>query len=148
MQDEEKTERVNARLGEIAAEIRRLAQGWEHIRPAEAAEVVVAALELASISRAADGGAALHNAIAGLEMRGLAREEIAAEIIGLTPEGMVADLLLQIPWTEGGPTARPNRNLALEATDVLGPDWGQALYHFAVLVTKLAAADLRAHAKA
>lgn len=34
--------------------------------------------------------------------------------------------------------ARPNGHLAVDVSDVLGPDWAQAWYRFIVLVTKLA----------
>ena len=47
----------------------------------------------------------------------------------------LGQLLLQFPFTEGD--ERPNRKLALEVADILGPDYAQDLYRFAVLVTKL-----------
>lgn len=52
----------------------------------------------------------------------------------------IGQLLLKFPLTEtdNNPDSRPNRALALAVADELGPDWAQALYRFAVLVTKLA----------
>lgn len=53
------------------------------------------------------------------------------------PNSALAAMLLQFPFGDVE-TERPNRQLALEAADVLGPDYAQLLYRFAVLVTKLA----------
>ena len=54
-------------------------------------------------------------------------------------DASIGQLLLQLPFTEvvGDPESRSARYLAVEVADALGPDHAQALYHFAVLVTKL-----------
>lgn len=66
--------------------------------------------------------------------------EVAEKYLGplhSAPNSALAAMLLQFPFGDVE-TERPNRQLALEAADVLGPDYAQLLYRFAVLVTKLA----------
>ena len=53
----------------------------------------------------------------------------------------IGNCILQMPLAANpmeARTANVNKTLALEVAEVLGPDHAQTLYHFAVLVTKLA----------
>lgn len=58
------------------------------------------------------------------------------------PNEVLGQMLLHMPIIDGAgrsdPDGRIDRGLALAAADELGPDWAQAWYRFAVLVTKLA----------
>jgi hypothetical protein len=55
----------------------------------------------------------------------------------IEPEALAMFLLKAVRWGDVE-TATPNKRLALEVAEAFGPDWAQVLYHFAVLVTKLA----------
>lgn len=56
------------------------------------------------------------------------------EIFSCLKNETLAIILASLPISADG---RPNRKLALEAADMLGPEKGQDLYHFAVLTTRL-----------
>lgn len=78
---------------------------------------------------------------AGIAATDVAFDECSAHFSAFesaSPEIMAA-MLLQIPITENhDPEAKLNKKLALAVADTFGPDWAQAFYRFAVLVTKLA----------
>lgn len=65
--------------------------------------------------------------------------QLGAVINNLSQETL-AKMLLQMPWTkpEGDPDGNPNLPFVGHVAEILGPDWAQALYHFAVRVTKAA----------
>ena len=89
-----------------------------------------------AIFRASDDAAKHFNELA--EMGGW--EEGFAQCVEKLSNEALGQLLLQFPLTESpvDTEGRPNRQLALEVADIIGPDHAQALYRFAVLVTKLA----------
>lgn len=80
--------------------------------------------------------------VAFLEAAGTSADHearLGAIINNLSPETL-ARMLLQFPWTrpEGDPDGSPNLPFVGHVAEVLGPDWAQAFYHFAVRVTKAA----------
>ena len=54
------------------------------------------------------------------------------------PEEAIAAYIATIDFNKDGEPRQSNRVLALEVADALGVEGAQRLYHFAVLVTKLA----------
>lgn len=64
-------------------------------------------------------------------------EEMSREFITQLSNENIAKLLLQMHFGDIF-TEKPNKRLAVEVSEQFGPEWAQVLYHFAVLVTKLA----------
>ena len=64
------------------------------------------------------------------------REEVIQNLYDILPNSMKALFLDQFPSHKGADG--PDKLLALEVAEALGPTRAQELYHFIVLVTKLA----------
>lgn len=130
-----KTDEVNNRIAELAGELTNILhdQGG-FVRPYEAGVVAAVGIAYADASADIGGDAFLHNVSSYLEQ--FSNGHFVEHLSDKAAAGVL--LNLQISAEPGLPESGVNKRLALETAERLGPDWAQALYHFAVLVTKLA----------
>jgi len=129
------TDEVNNRIADLARELTNILhdQGG-FVRPHEAGLLAAVGMAYADVS--ADNAGALFLDTANSY---LASPDNGHFVECLSHEAAANILLhMQITAEPGFPESGVNKRLALEAAERLGPDWAQALYHFSVLVTKLA----------
>ena len=133
IETEERGDQINDRIAAIALELTELLhETGDYIRPHEAG--LVAGIGMAYADLSADNAGDTFLGPVSTYLTG----ENGTFVDDLTPEA-VATIILNLPITkERGPhEAVVNKRLALETADRIGPDQAQALYRFAVLVTKL-----------
>lgn len=129
------TDEVNNRIADLTRELTNILhdQGG-FVRPHEAG--LLASVGLAYADASADNAGAMFLDPASSY---LASPGNGHFVESLSNEAAANILLhMQITAKPGLPESGVNKRLALEVAERLGPDWAQALYHFAVLVTKLA----------
>ena len=127
---------VNDRIAELTAELNEIVNCYpEHIRPHEAGQVFDAAIAYGNLSADCAGDKCLIDASATVA----ADKGEGAEWVAHLSAPAIGSIILTLPITAAGdPEAALDRHLAVDVADTIGPDWAQALYRFAVLVTKLA----------
>lgn len=64
-------------------------------------------------------------------------EEVIAHFIRQLDYRTIGALMLQMPVAPGGVDMAPNKHLAVDVAETIGPDRAQAWYRFIVLVTKV-----------
>lgn len=129
------TDQVNDRIADIVQELTNILhdQGG-FVRPHEAALLAAVGFAAADASAHMAGDIFLHPLSSYLE-----KIDNGHFVEHLSEKAAAGVLLnMQITAKPGLPESGVNKRLALEAAERLGPDWAQALYHFSVLVTKLA----------
>lgn len=129
------TDEVNDRIADLVRELTNILhdQGG-FVRPHEAALLAAVGLVAADASADNAGDMFLHPVSSYLEQ--FSNGHFVEHLSDKAAAGIL--LNLQITAEPGLPESGVNKRLALEAAERIGPDWAQALYHFAVLVTKLA----------
>lgn len=132
---DEKTDALNNRICVLVEELTNILHNQgEHVRPLEAWLVAEIGLAYADASADNAGDTFLHPVSSYLEK--IDHGHFVEHLSDKAAAGIL--LNLQITKEPGLPESGVNKRLALETAERLGPDWAQALYHFAVLVTKLA----------
>lgn len=132
---DEKTDALNNRICVLVEELTNILHGQAvHVRPLEAGLVAGIGIEYADASAYLCGEMFLHPVSSLLEK--IDHGHFVEHLSDKAAAGVL--LNLQITAEPGLPESGVNKRLALEAAERLGPDWAQALYRFAVLVTKLA----------
>lgn len=129
------TDQVNDRICVLVEELTNILHGQaDYVRPLEAGLVAGIGIEYADASADMAGDAFLDPVSSLLE-----KIDNGHFVEHLSDKAVAGILLnLQITAEPGLSESGVNKRLALEAAERLGPDWAQALYRFAVLVTKLA----------
>ena len=139
--EETRTEQVNEALAKLTADAKEVLAEAGHIRPHEAAEMAMVGLEYLELAFSLAGDQPFDTDRMQKLFGGFDNEDWDSFTTFLTDKAL-ARLILQIPITEGPGNADPDaairKHFAVDVADEIGPDWAQALYRFAVLVTKLA----------
>lgn len=128
------TDQVNDRIAELALELTTLLnEKADFVRPHEAGLLAAVGLMAADASADNAGDMFLHPVSSYLEQ--FSNGHFVEHLSDKAAAGIL--LNLQTTAEPGLPESGVNKRLALEAAERIGPDWAQALYRFAVLVTKL-----------
>ena len=135
IETEERGDQINDRIAAIALELTELLhETGDYIRPHEAGLVAGIGMAYADLS-ADNAGDLFLDPVSSL----LEKPDHGAFFEHLSDKAAATVLLnLRLTTELGNHESGVNKRLALETAERLGPDWAQALYHFAVLVTKLA----------
>jgi len=133
LSDEDTGNAVNERLAAIARELRTIfADYGEYVRPHEAGMVATQGHHAAITCHELAGPMHL------VELSQNVKIDPPTYMESLSNEA-IGQIVLNLPMTENGDPDSPiDGHLAVDVAKELGPDWAQALYRFAVLVTKLA----------
>lgn len=138
------TEIVNDRIMAAVRELQTaMSEFADHVRPLEAQEALRTGLEFgAFLPGLVDD--LFHTpeqefAAIGFMTELASSPDLMVQFLRLLPAPVLGAMLLQFPLTPDGDDTGPlDRHLAVDVAEVLGPDWAQTWYRFAVLVTKLA----------